>query len=668
MQLDPVTLEILGRKVTAATEGMGHTLQRTGRTLYVKEASDFGTALAGLDGRFFGYPRAIGVAHFLDLDIAPTLRQVPDLHDGDVVITNHPYLSEGLSTHLPDLHLIRPYFHAGSIVAYGWCFIHSADIGGRVPSSISPANRDVFQEGLMIPPMKLVRAGVLNPDFLGLYRSNVRTPDQNLGDIRAQLAALHVGGQRVAEMIARHGVETFLAAQEALQDYAHRKARAVFRRIPDGAYEFWDYLDDDLVSRFPVRVRVRMTATDGALHLDFAGTDPEVETAYNIPTMGRRHAWFTARLVGAVCTNDPTIPLNAGVYRSVTASAQPGSVVHAEYPAAVGVRQPTGRRVFDMLTATLLQGDPSLMAAASGGVSTPVVLAEEETDAGARNVVVVQPMVGGMGARLGHDGVDGRDSGTSNLANNPVEAIEESAPIRVLHYGIRPDSGGAGKWRGGNGLTLTFQVLHDGCTVMARGMERARFPPWGAFGGKPGAPFRVVVNQGRKDERLIPKIDQLLLEEGDTVTVMTPGAGGYGEALERDPAKVATDMRLGMISAAAARAEYGVVLADGVVDATATAALRASMPRARVENFDVGDDRRAWEAVFDDATQTRIVEALFRLPRRARAKARHALLQQVVPDMPEAGGTPLATILHDPAPARARLDAALAALLARGAA
>ena len=663
MQLDPITLEILGRKVTAAAEGMGFTLQRTGRTLYVKESSDFGTALVGLDGRFFGYPRTIGVSHFLDLDCSATIRAVPELEPGDVIITNHPFASEALSTHLPDLHLVKPYFHAGRIVAYGWCFVHSADIGGRVPSSISPSNTDLFQEGLMIPPMKLVRRGELNPDVVALYCANVRTPEQNMGDIRAELAALHVGGLRVAEMIAAHGVETFLAAQEALQDYADRKARAVLARIPDGDYVFWDYLDDDMVTTFPVRIRLTLRKRGEAIELDFEGTDPQVPTAYNIPTMGRRHAWFTARVIGCVATHDPTIPMNAGVYRCITAMARPASVVNAEPPAAVGVRQPGGRRIFDMVTGALLLGDPTLMPAASGGVSTPVVLAEEETADGDRNVVVLEPMIGGMGARFGHDGVDSRDSGTSNLSNNPIESIEAAAPVLVRRYGVREDSGGPGRWRGGCGLEFSFEVLRDGCTVLARGMERCRFPPWGAMGGRPGQPFRVILNRGTPAEQVIGKIDLLEVEAGDVVTVLTPGAGGYGDPLLRDPAAVLRDVRLGLVSPDSARRDYGVAIRDGAVDEVEPTMPRAARPPLALTGFDFGAEREAYEAVFTDAAQCRLNAALFARPKRQRAKLRRRVMEATVPDMPRAGHRPLVQVLADPAAARARFEAAFAELL-----
>ena len=194
MTLDPITLEILGNKLAAATEEMCVTLQRIGRTLYVKETADFCCALAGLDGRFFAYPRSIGVSGFVGLDCSATISAVGDLQPGDVILTNDPYRSLGLATHLPDLHVIAPYFHDGRIVAYGWAFLHCSDVGGRVPSSISPTNNEIFQEGLQIPPVKLVRGGVMNADVELLFRANARTPDANMGDIQAMLAALRMGG------------------------------------------------------------------------------------------------------------------------------------------------------------------------------------------------------------------------------------------------------------------------------------------------------------------------------------------------------------------------------------------------------------------------------------------------------------------------------------------
>ena len=410
MTLDPVLLEILATKVAAAAEEISLALKRSSRSIYVKEAADFGTGLVDLNGKVFGYPAAASVPFFLDADCRPTIDAVPDLADGDVMITNDPYLSEGLATHVPDLHMVQPYFHGGSIVAYGWCFIHFMDLGGRVPSSISPSNHEIFQEGMRVPPMKVMKRGRINRDFLEFLRANTRTPEQNVADVTAMLGALATGGQRVANMIERHGVEAFLAAQSELQDYTAAKARQVLCRVPDGTYEFWDYLDDDYVSRIPVRVRVKVTLKSGRLHFDLTGTDPQVAAAYNVVTNGRCHEWLTMRLTSFLLTHDPTMAANAGLYRPISVTNPPGTVLNAAFPDAVGIRHTTARRLNDAMTGALLKAAPDMMAAPTCGASAPFVLAEYGPEGAGRNVTVLEPMRGGMGALMGKDGVDGRDA------------------------------------------------------------------------------------------------------------------------------------------------------------------------------------------------------------------------------------------------------------------
>ncbi|MBL8671491.1 MAG: hydantoinase B/oxoprolinase family protein, partial [Alphaproteobacteria bacterium] len=616
MSLDPVLLEILYNKVTAVADEMGITLQRTGRTLYVKETADFGTALVTLDGKFFGFPRQIGVSGFVDLDCGPTIRAVPDLEPGDVIITNHPYLSEGLATHTPDIHVVKPYFHAGKIVAYGWCFLHSSDVGGRVPSSVLPTNTELFQEGLLIPPMKLQRRGTLNPDFLALFRANVRTPDENVGDVKAMLAALAVGEQRVADMIAQHGLETFQAAQEELLAYAERKARAVLRTVKDGTYEFADFIDDDMLSPIPVRVRLAMTAKDGFLTLDFTGSDVQTQAAFNVCTMGKRNPWLTLRILAFIFTRDRSVPVNAGVFRNVQVTVPKGSVLHPEFPAPVGVRAATGVRAYDVVNGALIQAVPGVMPAAPTGATVPVVVTEPNEETGTRRITVIQYLVGGMGARLGADGIDGRDSSFTNMMNNPIETIEREASVKVLYYGIHPDSGGAGQWRGGAGQMVTFEILREGCAVLGRGMERFRFQPWGVAGGGPGQRSRTVINPGTKRERELGKIDMVPVEKGDVVSVMMAGAGGYGDPFKRDPAAVLQDVRRGFVSPAGARRDYGVALKGDAVDAAATKRLRAKAGRSKgkAPTFLFGPERDAWDAVFDGKRLDKLTAALMKLP------------------------------------------------------
>lgn len=657
MKLDPVLIEIFFHKVTAIAEEMAITLQRTARTTYVKEAGDFGCALATPAGRFFAYPKVLGVSGFLDSNVGPALALAGPLEPGDVVITNQPYATEGLASHMPDLQLIRPIFHEGTIVAHAWDFIHSADIGGGVPSSISPRFSDLFQEGFQIPPLKLVKAGVMNEDFLTLYRSNCRIPEVNLGDIRAMLSALAVGERRVQELIERHGVETVMQAQTDLVDYAATKAREVQRRIPDGVYEFWDYLDDDYNSRVPIRVRCRLTAKDGHVHLDFTGSDPQVMAAYNVPTAGKRHPWLTLKLMHFVFSHDKTIPLNHGMFENITVTAPLGTIMNPEPPAAVGVRSATAIRINEAIVGALNRAKAGLMPAPSGGVMIPSVLVELDTKTSQRNVMVLQSLVGGTGARDGGDGVDGRDSSLANQRNTPTEKTEEEAAAVITQYALRPDSGGAGQWRGGTGVIFSVRIARVGSAVLGRGMERFVFRPWGMAGGRPGAKARVVINLGRPEERELGKLDILHPEPGDVVTIMTPGGGGYGDPLGRPVEAVLADVVRGYVTTEAARTAYGVVLVDGALDLPATTALREEIARTRepLKPFDFGPEREAWDEVFDDATMVRLNALLLQLSPHSRSQRRLDIFTRVVPDLAKVGIVPLELAIGPTASARERL-------------
>lgn len=633
MKLDPVTLEVLGNKAAAISEEMCLTLQRTGRTLYVKETADFACALAGLDGRFFAYPRSIGVSGFVGLECGPSIEAVGPLEPGDVILTNDPYRSEGLATHLPDLHMIKPYFHEDRIVAYGWCFVHSSDVGGRVPSSISPTNTEIFQEGLRIPPVKLMRRGALNTDVQLFLDANSRTPSANRGDIRAMLAALAAGERRVAQIVSQHGADTLVQASDDLIAYAAAKARAVLSTVPQGTYIFADYLDDDAVSRLPVRIALALTIRDGTVHLDFTGSDPQVAAAMNIPSRGRPHAWLTLRVLALVHTLDPTVPLNAGLLGAVSITAPSGTIVNPDEPAAVGVRHAAAIRVNDVLNGALGLALPSVMPAASSGTVIPVVMAEPNAQGG-RNVQVIEPMIGGTGARDGHDGVDGRDSGISNLANNPVETVEAELGIEILRYALRPDSGGAGRWRGGCGLEMTFRVGTDGSSVLARGMERLMFRPWGRDGGRPGQPASLILNEGTARERRLEKIDVLEVDAGDVVTFRTAGAGGFGDPLERDPACVLADLDNGFITRQGALRDYGVAIVDGDVDQAVTRAARALRERTR-QAFDFGPERENWDGVFDAGLMDRFNAMLLTLPLAGRQRVRRGAFDAALGHLPD---------------------------------
>lgn len=657
--MDPVMLEILNTQIAAGAEEMALTLRRTARSLYVKEAVDFGVALVTPEGRLFGTPRDFGSA-LIDYDMAPALEALGEpLEDGDVLFTNHPYETAGLVSHTPDLTLICPYHVDGQLVAYGYSFVHSTDVGGKVPSSVSPTNTEMFQEGLLIPPVKLIRNGIWNKEILRIYRANVRTPDLNGHDLTAMLAALETGRRRVADMVAQHGARIFVAAQKALMDYAAEKARAVFRRIPDGTHNFHDFIDNDSVSPVPVRFAVSMTVTDGQVHLDFTASDPQVPSAFNVPTLGRRHAWLTVRLLHYVTTHDPSTPMNGGIFRDVTVALKQGTVLDPVFPAATGVRAASAYRLNDAVTGAFAKAVPDDMPCPSGGAMVPVVLAEHDRRTGLRNVLVLNSIIVGSGARKGSDGYDGVDGSLSTIRNTPTEKVEQEAGVDILEYGLNPDSAGPGQWRGGFGLRFTFRVTQPGSAVLARGLERFYFRPWGMAGGLPGANMSVIRNIGTDREVSLGRIDMVMLDEGDTVTFLTPGGGGYGDPFLRPIADVLEDVASGWVSVEAARRFYGVEISDGVADLPASTALRAARPLrdARTHPFDFGPERDGWDAVFTPDRMARLNAEVFRAQPAVRPERRVALFKQIAPLLFDPAAVARRHVLTDPASSAEALDA-----------
>jgi len=663
--VDTIQLELLYHKFKATTEEMGLALGRTARSSYVRETHDFATALCDPGGRFFAYPAETGVALGIDQDCTAFIRAFDTLQPGDVLITNHPYDAPGVGSHLPDINLLKPYFHDGELLCFGWTFAHCADIGGGVPSSISPSFDNLYQEGLQIPPLKFIQNGRMDPAISAMLRANSRIPEVVMGDLRAQLAALDVGERRVAELVAQHGVQAFRDARQGLVAYGRQRAREVIRRVvPDGVYEFHDYLDDDYRSALPVRFRCRMEVRDGEIHLDLTGTDPQLAAPFNVPTGGVRHPYLSSKLMHLLLTFDPELPLNYGIFENITVQVPKGTVMNPQSPAAVGVRHAGAIRFNDAVLGCLAQADPALVPAAAGGTVIPVVVSQNDLKTGGLRVAVVQALAGGGGATARADGANGRDRSLANISSTPSERSETELRVRVERYALRPDSGGAGAQRGGCGMIYSLRVLDEGMQLMGRGLERFLFPPWGSAGGRAGAMSRVVLNLGGPDEQEIGKFDRLQPKAGDVITIMTPGGGGYGDPFTRDPLRVAADVRSGLVSVEAAECDYGVMInaLDFSVDATATAALRSGVPARN--GFDFGPRRRAWESIFDDARMCRMAEGLLRLPASVRTARRRQIFEAVLPGIVSTGVVAMDDPALDPAAARARLDAALDALCA----
>ncbi|HUF80857.1 MAG TPA: hydantoinase B/oxoprolinase family protein [Burkholderiales bacterium] len=625
MKSNPIVLEMLMQRFRSVAEEMAYSLQRTGYTAFVNETADLGVALATPEGEIFGYPSGIGITMFSNLDLSGAIRAFEGFEPGDIIITNDPYNSGGMASHLPDVNVLCPVFHEGELVCFAFAYVHSTDVGGIVPGSLSPTSAEVFQEGIRIPPLKLYRKGELNEDVLKLILNNCRIPADNRGDLRAMITALKTGESRTLELIGRYGREAFVHAMRDALDYSERRARAAIEGIPEGCYRFHDYLDSDVATEVPVRLQVAITVKAGGIHVDYSGTDPQLKAAFNLYSAGKPHPWLVYKLMSVLLTLDPGIPVNAGLLRPVTTSAPEGSVVNAVFPAAVGLRTTMGVRLQDALMGALAQALPEIIPAAGAGTIVPVVFAEPGAGGRGVKVNVLETLSGGTGGTSRCDGQHARDVvDIANLRNNPLEMLEARASARVLRYGLAPDSGGAGRFRGGCGTVLEFEVLAPDCSIIARGMERQRFRSWGLLGGGCGGKGSIAIRRARAADFETPgKQDVLRVSMGDRVRIVTAGGGGYGEPFEREPQRVFDDVMNGFASVAGAERDYGVVISGGRLDLEATTKRRAGRAAgAKPQLYSLGQAREDYERVWTPELWLKFIERLFALPPAMRYECR----------------------------------------------
>ncbi|HLW58945.1 MAG TPA: hydantoinase B/oxoprolinase family protein [bacterium] len=622
-------LEILHNRFQAVTEEMASTVLRTGFTVFVKETGDFSATLVTREGEVFAAPLTIGTTNNPGKPHRGVIEAFPDWAPGDVVLTNDPYTTGGLVTHLADLYLIVPIFADGRLLCFASCFVHSSDVGGKVPGSISPTCYDIFQEGFRLRPVKLYERGALNAAILRLVLDNCRIPTQNWGDLKALLACVVTAERRMQQLVDRYGFDRVEAGIVGVLDWAERRARQFIEEIPDGVYEFWDYLEGDAWGGAPMRLRCRMEVRGSELFLDFTGTDHQVRGAFNLPSLDQKaHAMFVPTICRYFRTRDRGIPYNSGLVRPVHTHAPRGSMLNPQPPAAVGVRAATMIRIMDVMLGLLGQALPSEIPAAGAGQACVVLLAMYDPRTGGQRVGVIQPIVGGSGGRPMRDGIDGMDFCVGFLRNVPAETLETDMPILIERYGLRPDSGGPGRYRGGMGIELALRVLSPDTVLTARGMERIQFRPWGRLGGAPGVLGHATVTSEGSESRDTGKIDELLLQPGETVAFYSQGGGGYGDPFERDPDAVARDVRRGLVTLEAAVRDYGVVLSGVAVDTEGTSARRRG-PRSPALAFSFGPERNRWEAVWSDKAQLALHAALDAQPPGFRSYMREALIRML---------------------------------------
>ena len=628
MRTNPVMLEMLMQRFRSVAEEMGHSVQRTGYTAFVNETADLGVALVTPKGEIFGYPLGIGITTFVNLDMSDAFGAFGHYDEGDIVVTNDPYTSGAMSSHLPDVNVYRPVFHDGELVCFTFAYVHSTDVGGNVAGSLTPSNYEVFQEGIRIPPIKLYRKDAVNDDVLKLIMNNVRVPADNWGDLRAMITALRVGERRVHELIERYGRDTFLSAMQDCLAYSEARVRKQIRSIRSGTYRFHDYLDDDVASEVPVRLQVAVTVEGDSIHLDFTGTDPQLKAAFNLYSANKPHPWLIYKLMSLFSTMDPGIPLNSGMMRPVSVTAPVGSVVNCVFPAAIGLRTTMGVRLQDAVMGALAQALPEIVPAAGSGTIVPVVFAEPSPTGRGVEVNVLEPLSGGTGGGSRADGLHARDVvDLANLRNSPLETVESKSSTRVFVYGLRPDSAGAGRFRGGCGVVFEFEVLAPDCVIIARGMERLRFQPWGLLGGACGAFGRIEVKRAGGDcFKQVHKADALRASVGDVIRLSTAGGGGYGDPLERDAQKVLDDVLNGFVTVAGAERDYGVVIGNARLDGAATARLRESRrPAAPPPLYTLGAAREEYERVWSADVSRVMIDILYRLPQPMRYEVRGRL-------------------------------------------
>ncbi len=612
--MDKVTLEVFANHARAAAENMAYTLYRTAHSTFVKETEDFTVQLTDPDGNVFAVPMDLGATWYPGITYGRAIRMVDSYAPGDIACTNDPY-SGFLATHAPDLHMWKPIFHDGEIICYACGHIHNTDMGGAVPASLSRTLTEIHQEGIRFPPVKMYEQGVLNDQLLRVMLLNVRKPEQNLGDLKAFVGALNTGERKVRAMIAKFGADGFRRGVAGLQDYAEHQARDVLRNIPDGEYHFADYADEDSVNGNPCRLKLKLVIRGDEALLDFTGTDPQLTSSLNVPTgSDPRHTLLLVGVYYVLCTVNPQILLNGGLTRPFTCIVPEGTVLNPQFPAAVGMRSLTCARLRSLIFGAFSQAIPALMPAAPAGTSSIMNVMTTDNRTQETVLAAINPVVGGGGGMPHRDGTNGSGADGAYLKNTPIEITETEVPIQFLRYGLMPDSGGAGRWRGGLATALSFKVFAPNTRITARNRDRSRFRPWGILGGEAGKPSDFILNPGTPGEKRLGNTDIVTMDPGDVIHIHSPGGGGRGPAWERPVDLVLQDVRRGYVSAAAAR-DYGVVLRDGEIDMPATAALRQRLAgNAPPGHFRFGPEREAFEQEWTAEAYAEMTAILAALP------------------------------------------------------
>jgi N-methylhydantoinase B/oxoprolinase/acetone carboxylase alpha subunit len=540
--LGPIEIEVIRNALNAAAAEMDITIWRTSRSTIVRELLDYSTAVFDAEGRNLAQSARIpghlnSMTHALRALLADHV-PAEDWHEGDVVIFNDPYCG---GQHLPDILAFRPVFQDGARIAFVGTLCHHIDVGGLVAGSYAAKATEIFQEGLRIPPVKIIEAGRRNEGIWAMIRQNVRKPDLLLGDLSSQLASLEVGAAALSRLATRFGAEAVVEAGARILDMSEAGMRAAIGRMPDGVYEFEDFLDDDGIAIGErIRLHVTLTITGETALVDLSGCGAQVAG----PTNATLASTNAAVMFALMCCADSSLHMSAGCYRPITVVAPEGLVVNARHPAPVAHRIAVTHRLLNAMNGALHQAVPDLIPAAYYGNSY-VTTFQTVQESGAREVLV-EIEIGGSGAHPVKDGVNAYASGMHNNANIPVEMIEAQMPLTVLRYGLRRGSGGPGQFRGGLGLVREWRIDSAGCFFTAN-MDRFDHAPYGLAGGGEAAKGALVLRRDGVESPIPPKTDNLSLRQGDVVRLETSGGGGFGPPDARGAEASSRDRRMGYL-------------------------------------------------------------------------------------------------------------------------
>ena len=572
---DPIAFELFKNSIFSIADEMALTICRTTYSGVLRDNMDFSTAFAAADGKLV----AQGLTLPAHLGSIPTALDVivnrfgDTMQPEDMYIMNDPF--DG-GMHLPDIFIFKPIFWDGERIAFAATICHHADVGGRVPGSNASDSTEIFQEGLRIPPIKLYDRGELNETLWMLIEKNVRIPVQVFGDLRAQLAACTIAERQFLELIERYGVTDVKIYMTEIIDYAERLTRAAVLKLPDGEYEFEDWIDDDGIDiDQPIRLFVKITKHGDSMLVDWTGSSEQVKGAINNTLSFTKAASYT----GIRSILPDGIPNNEGVFRVIEVTAPAGTIANNVMPAACAARGLTGFRMVDCIFGALAKMLPEKVCAASDGGNSGVSIGGYDVDR--KPYIYVDFACGTWGGRPWGDGLQGNSNMFANMASQSVEVIEAEQPVEILAYEFLPDRAGAGKFRGGAPYFRDYRFTEREAILQVRS-DRARFRPYGLYGGMPGQPSANYLNPQDNNQKLTSK-PTMIIQKGDVFRHELAGGGGWGDPLERDPADVLRDVRNELVSITSAKNDYGVIIDNELikVDSNKTNALRKTMREKR---------------------------------------------------------------------------------------